>query len=267
MATEAASVEPRSAAAGGISRGIYVLMALVFMGVALAGFVPRTVATLAGEMAVRPPIIHVHAVLMGSWLVLFLAQASLMATQRRALHQKLGLVSLALAPAIAVVMLVIIAGGLGGLVAQVNDPAVELSSAEIGRRAAFSLFVQGRAVLLFAVFYAWAVLARRGAPGTHKRLMVLATFVVIDAALGRMAWLPGHPGNWVASDAGYDMLHLYHLLLIAPAVACDIVTRRSVHHAYVVGLGLFLVFAAVTHVLWNAAWWHSAVAALARAGG
>ena len=121
----------------------------------------------------------------------------------------------------------------------------------------------GGVYLFMAVFFLGV--ARRGRPQTHKRMMILATFVVIDAALGRMAWLPGHPGQFVSSDTGYDVVHLYHLLLIAPAIAWDLVRRHRVHHAYVVGLGLFLAFVAATHVLWNAPWWHTAVAAFIRA--
>lgn len=259
MSTEASSFRSRAVAARTTRGGIYLFMAVFFLGIAIVGFVPRTIATLSGEMAVPAPIVHVHAVLMGSWLLLFLAQTTLIATDNRQTHRKLGLVSLVLAPLMVAVMLTITVGRFGDVLAAANSVPAETS----GRRAAFMFFVQGRAAILFGLFYAWAFLSRHGASETHKRMLVLATFVVIDAALGRMAWLPGHPGNWFASDAGYDTLHLYHLLLIAPAIGYDLVTRHSVHRAYVIGLGLFLGFALVTHVLWNAAWWHAAITALA----
>ena len=126
---------------------------------------------------------------------------------------------------------------------------------------AFSLFVQGRAALLFAIFYIWAVLARRTAPETHKRMMLLATFAVIDAALGRMGWLPGQTG---ASDQSYTIVHLYQLLLLAPAVAYDVIRFGRVHRAYLIGIGLFLPFVLATHVLWNSPVWRRAVGAVFR---
>ncbi len=264
MSAEARSIDSSVTATRAFSGGVYLFMAVFFLGVALVGFVPTTIATLSGELAVPRPIVHVHAVLMGSWLLLFLAQTSLVSSGQKLLHQRLGVVSLAIAPAILVVMLVITFGRYGELVAVANDASAAVTLEYIGRRATFILFVQGRAAVLFALFYAWAVLARHGFPQTHKRMMVLATFVVIDAALGRMAWLPGHPGQFVASDAGYDVVHLYHLLLITPVIAYDLVRRHRVHHAYVVGLGLFLAFVVATHMLWNAPWWHSAVAAFIR---
>lgn len=268
MSLEAASAESSGALQRRTPGGIYVFMAIFFLGVAITGFVPRTFATLSGELPVPGFVVHVHAVLMGSWLLLFLAQTSLMAGGHRRLHQKLGVTSVALAPAIVAALLVLTFGPYGDLVAAANAASSpDLASEVVGRRAAFMLFVQGRAAVLFGLFCAWAVLARRRAPETHKRMMVMATFVVIDAALGRMGWLPGHPGNWVAADAGYDVLHLYHLLLIVPAVAYDLLKQRRVHHAYVVGVGLFLGFAFVTHVLWNATWWHAAVTTAIRTAG
>src|SRR5690606_36454621 len=128
---------------------------------------------------------------------------------------------------------------------------------------AFFLFVMGRAALLFGVFYVWAVLSRRTAPETHKRMMVLATFVVIDAALGRMTWLPGSAaGNWMAAGIGYDGVHVYHLLLLAPALIFDFVRHGRVHRAYLIGLGLFLPFVLATHFAWNSAGWQRVVAAM-----
>jgi hypothetical protein len=123
---------------------------------------------------------------------------------------------------------------------------------------AFSLFVQGRAAVLFAIFYAWAVLARRTAPETHKRMMVLATFAVIDAALGRMSWLPGYGGSPTQS---YTIIHFYQLLLLAPAVVYDVVRFGRVHKAYLIGIGLFLPFVLATHVLWDLPAWRRAVGA------
>ena len=45
----------------------------------------------AGERPPLPPVLHVHAVLMGTYLLLRLAQTTLAATGRQAWHQRLGL--------------------------------------------------------------------------------------------------------------------------------------------------------------------------------
>jgi len=124
----------------------------------------------------------------------------------------------------------------------------------VARGVGFSLFVQGRAAVLFAVFYVWAVLARRTAPETHKRMMLLATFAVIDAALGRMSWLPGY-----SDTSGYTIIHAYQLLLLAPAIVYDIARFGRVHKAYWLGIGLFLPFVVADYAAWHSPAWRSAV--------
>jgi hypothetical protein len=66
-----------------IDRWIFVFMAGLFVVVTLAGFVPSSIVKIAAvEAGQRPPfplILHIHAVLMGSWLILLLGQTSLMA--------------------------------------------------------------------------------------------------------------------------------------------------------------------------------------------
>jgi hypothetical protein len=238
-------------------------MAVLFIVVAVSGFGPRSLAIVTGQMPVPPLIIHVHAATMSLWLVLFLAQALLMRSGRAAVHQSLGTVSFVLAPAMFLTMSTIVIG----ISASVLDPAAALPLVERARTFAFMLFVMARAALLFGLFYAWAMLARRTDRETHKRMLVLATFVVIDAALGRMTWLPGAAGGqFFRADAGYDAIHFYQLLLITPAIAYDLVRFKRVHWAYLLGTGLFLASALAAHLAWNSQTWQQWVAGWAGLG-
>src|SRR4051794_36264528 len=94
-----------------IDRRLYVFMAAVFVAIALGGFIPDSMRKLAEISAGvrRPfsPFLHVHAVLMGSWLLLLLGQAMLMAMGRKSLHRALGLAALVLGPAVVAVMIVV----------------------------------------------------------------------------------------------------------------------------------------------------------------
>ena len=265
MNVNAVSGSPKALAVADKSSGIYPFMGVLFIVVAMLGFGPNSVGIVTGRIAVPPPIVHVHAALMASWLVLFLLQGSLMARGHARIHKKLGLVSFALAPAMIVAMTVLTVAGFLRVVAAADNPAFGLSSQFVGRASVFALFVQGRAVILFGVFCVWAILARRNATETHKRAMLMATFVLIDASLTRMNWLPGHPhGPFSATDAGYDAMHAYHLLLMTPALIYDVAKRKAIHHAYVIGLGLYLSFVAITHYLWGSASWHAAVNSMVR---
>ena len=90
-----------------IDRWIYVFMAVWFIVITLVGFVPdammKVAMVKAGARPPFPPILHVHAVLMGSFLLLLLLQTWLMATGRKALHMQIGLLGMVLAAALVVV--------------------------------------------------------------------------------------------------------------------------------------------------------------------
>jgi hypothetical protein len=257
MSVEAVSIPSLSAAAQRTDRLFYLGMAALFVAVAAIGFGPRSVAILSGTLPNPAPIVHVHAALMASWLVLLVVQTSLMATGRSRLHQKLGIVSFALAPLMFIAMLALTFAPYYLFLSAGSQAAAAPPLELIARGTAFSLFVQGRAALLFAVFYVWAVMSRRNAPETHKRMMILATLVLIDAALGRMAWLTGFIS--IAEGRSYTIVHVYQLLLLAPAIVYDLVRFGRVHRAYVVGVALFLPFAIATHALWDHAGWQRAI--------
>ena len=75
-----------TARAGTIDRWIYVGTAASFIVITLTGFIPDSLMKIAAVQAgVRPPfplVLHLHALLMGSFLVFLLAQTTLMATGR-----------------------------------------------------------------------------------------------------------------------------------------------------------------------------------------
>src|SRR5688572_21114137 len=115
MATIAAPITTKHSAdilsgtprAHAIDRWIFVFMAAWFIAIVLAGFIPSSLAKVElVRSGLRPPfplIMHLHAMLMGSFLLLLLAQTWLMATGRNAHHMQLGIASMVLAPAIVIV--------------------------------------------------------------------------------------------------------------------------------------------------------------------
>lgn len=225
---------------------IYLFTAVLFLVTAVVGFGPRSAAIVAGAMPVPPPIVHVHAALMVSWLLLLVTQASLAATGKLRLHRTLGVMSIGLAAALLVVLL-------ATAVVRYGD----ITAAGFGPFASNILLLQIRSAVLFPAFYLWAILARNTAPETHKRMMLLATLVLLDAAIARMGWLPGND-----TTVSYDMTHVYLLLLLLPAIAYDLLHPGRVHRAYVIGLALLLPWVAATSFLWNEPWWHETAARL-----
>src|SRR5215218_10834915 len=90
-----------------VDRWIFVFMAAWFIVIVLTGFIPDSMMKVGMVRAgARPPfplVLHMHAVLMGSFLLLLLAQTSLMATGRSAQHMRFGMLAMVLAPALVIV--------------------------------------------------------------------------------------------------------------------------------------------------------------------
>jgi hypothetical protein len=213
-----------------IDRRLYVFMAAMFVAIALGGVIPDSIRKLAEISAGvrRPfsPFLHVHAVLMGSWLLLLLGQALLMAMGRKSLHRAIGLAALVIGPAVVTVMIVVSIEGWGTL------DRVD------------ALLAEGRAIVYFPLSFLWALAVRGKDPDMHKRMMILATLVLIPAAIAWITWLP------TTMPRSFDAVHAYMLLCLAPAVIADVIRGRP-HRAYVAGLTLLPPWLIAIHYPWN----------------
>jgi hypothetical protein len=240
-----------------IDRWIWVFMAASFIVYTLVGFVPDSLmkmdAVTAGQRPPFPATLHAHALLMGSYLLLLFAQTVLMATGRSALHQKLGVASLAIAPALVIVGFLLIPTMYHSNWAVIQDlPAEAQAGAMQGLRIADNIMLlQLRIGILFPAFLAIALLARRTEPGVHKRMMFLSIAMALPAAFDRITWIPSTmPASPVSPD-------LYVLFAIAPMFIWDLVRTRKLHKAYVIWAAIVAPFTLAVHLLWNTEWWHT----------
>jgi hypothetical protein len=239
----------------GVDRWIFVFMAGLFLATTLAGFIPDSLAKIAaiqaGERVPFPAILHIHAVLMACWLMLLLAQTSLMATGRGVAHRTLGLVSLVLLPAILVTGLILVptiyrAAWQASQVAPPQTlPSVQTGLALLGDIA----LLQIRIGVLVPAFVVLALLNRRADPASHKRWMILGTAMMLPAATDRISWLPT---TWPVVPLSTD---LYVLLLIAPMFAWDLFRLGHVHRAYMTWGASYLPSILIVNLLWNSPWW------------
>jgi uncharacterized membrane protein YozB (DUF420 family) len=248
--------------AGAIDRWIYVFTAVSFVVIALAGFIPDSIEKIAAvEAGARPPfplVLHMHAVLMGSFLLLLLAQTVLVATGRCDLHRRLGLAAMVIAPALVLVGFILVPTIYHQVwdFAQSAPPEAREALQQRLRILDNIMLLQIRVGLLFPLFLLIGLRARRGDAGLHKRMMILATLAALPAAIDRMHWLPSTmPASPLATD-------LYTLLCIAPMFFWDVARNRSVHRAWLIWLGISLPFAVAVHGLWDTAGWHGAARGL-----
>lgn len=244
--------------AGAVDRWIYVFTAASFVAIVLAGFVPDSLAKLAEVQAgQRPPfpfVLHLHALLMGSFLLLLLAQTILVPTGRCALHRRIGMAAMVIAPAIVVVGFVLVPTIYHSVwsAAQAAPPGAREKLQQTLPILDNIMLMQLRIGILFPLFLAIGLRARAGDAGLHKRMMILATAMALPAAIDRMPWLPTtFPFSPLATD-------LYTLLAVAPMVLWDIARNRSLHRAYRIWLAVNLPFALAVHSLWGSRWWHAA---------
>lgn len=240
-----------------LDRWIYVITAASFIVIVLAGFVPSSLAKIAAvEAGVRPPfplVLHMHAVLMGSFLLLLLAQTILVANGRCDLHRRLGLAAMVIAPAIVIVGFILVPTNYYGLwnAAQAAPEGPREQLQQTVRFIENIMLLQFQVGILFPLLLAIGLRARRGDPGFHKRMMILATAMALPAGIDRIAWLPTTmPASPLASD-------LYTLLAVSPLLLWDVIRNRSLHRAYRVWLALWLPVAAAAYVLWDTEAWHA----------
>jgi hypothetical protein len=237
-------------------RWMFFFMAALFVVTALTGFIPSSMEKLAaidaGGRPPFPPILHIHALLMGTWLLLLLTQAGLVATDRRALHQKLGIAAMIVAPAMVVTGFLLVPGNYRAIAALAAAPPPGADPATFTQLKAFLTnlaLLQFRAGILFTIFVALAFAYRKSDPGTHKRLMILATVVPLPAAIDRINWIPHSvPESPMSPD-------LYVLLWIAPMFIYDLIRHKRIQRAYVIWFAISLPFAIAVHALWASPWW------------
>lgn len=216
MATPALAVNRRR------ERKFYVSMSVVCAGIIFAGFARTYFLKAFFHTPQLRPLLQLHGAIFTCWLLLLIAQTSLVAAKRTDIHRKLG-----------------VAGGVLAALMVVLGYIVAVHAAQRGHAPhgipplAFLVIPLGD-IFTFTVLVASALIYRRQ-PEMHKRLMLLATIAILAPGIGRLpfAFINSAVPIYALVDA---------VLLIC--VAYDLFTRKRVHPAYIWG-GLFLVFSQV----------------------
>ncbi|ANY20944.1 hypothetical protein A6F68_02447 [Tsuneonella dongtanensis] len=240
-----------------MDRWIYVFMAMYLIAIVLTGFIPDSLFKIAAvERAERPPFplaMHLHAVLMGAWILLLLAQTTLMATGRKGMHMQLGVAAMVLAPALVIAGVVLVPTNLRIWAAFGDAASPEVREGVQG----FLHFMANIALLQLRIAFCFLLLvylglrARKRDSGLHKRLMILATIAPLPAAFDRMTFLPH------TLPESPLTVELWPLLAIAPMFLWDLYRQRSIHRAYWIYAAIMLPTAIVVNLLWDSPWWHS----------
>lgn len=213
--------------------------------VALIGFSKTFFAPLAAGAFKAPAIVYVHGGAAFSFVTLFLLQALLVRAGRFDIHVRVGVIGALLAVVVAATAIPV------GVHVVRRDLA-----AGLGPSALSSLVGVVTSMALFLALAAAGV-ALRGRPAYHKRLMLLALFVVLWPAFFRLRhWFPAipRPEWWLAIAAPYSLVPISMLR--------DAVSEGRVHPVwYLVGLPVVAEQTAEA-VFYDSPIWRAAAAAL-----
>lgn len=212
-------------------------MAGLYVAVAVTGFGPNYQDIIKG--ASKPHwLVHAHGALMSGWLLLFLAQATLAARGHLKFHRQLGLASVAL-----------------GLLLWFTMGAVTLHMLIAYRppqgHFMFDLTLMAlNGMATFGLFFVWGMLIRKNDSSAHKRLLLLATQVTLQAAIDRIHWLP-------MFGISYPYIYFMYMdALLIPLFIYDAVTLRRIHRITWFGSAFIIAAQLGVWSLWASPAWH-----------
>lgn len=211
-------------------------MALLILATVFVGFARSYY--LAGVFHAPLPsfIIHLHGAAFSCWILLLLAQTSLVATGNVGVHRRLGIAGFLLASLMVVL----------GVLAATDSLVREAGPA--GRDPKFFYIIPLTDMLIFATLIFLAFRNRSNA-AAHKRLILIGTIALMIAAVARWPLALVHMQPIRATLATYIFL----LML----VAYDLWSTRRVHRA-TLWASAFLIFVQQIRIpIGQTAAWHA----------
>jgi hypothetical protein len=186
-------------------RVFFSLMVLLLLAAVLWGF--GHTYFFAGMVAAPLPnkLIHFHGAVFTGWMVLLIVQTAFISTRHVQWHRKLGMFGFCWA----ILMLCL------GWFAAVNS--MRRGTAPLGLDPLTFFIISVSDLLLFALFIAFAYRWRSNVEA-HKRLILIATIALADAAMGKrpIAALQQHPpyqdfvtGGFLLPIVLYDLFQLH----------------------------------------------------------
>jgi len=197
-----------------VEHGYYLAAAIGIVVVVLAGF--SIDLPLLSHLGTLSLLVRAHGAIMLTWVAAFFTQALLVARHRVDLHMQLGMFGavLAIVVVVADAATLITACRLGGMHVPPGVP--------VPLFLAFGLFN----LFTFSVLVGAALVLRKQRSEWHKRLMLLAALLLLDAALAR----------FIAAYTSWNVdANVVRDLLIVGCIVVDTWRTRRLHPAFVSG--------------------------------
>lgn len=209
----------------------HVWMAAVCVLLAFGGFAPTYWLQLPAGTFVGSPLVHLHAILFSAWPLYLLSQTLLAANGRLSHHRAWGLFGISLATALVII-------GTATAIESMNRGL----AAGYGDRSRAFLILPLSALAMFGGFFVAAIANIRNSDA-HKRLMLLASFSLLGAAMARVFFVlitgggPGmRPGLGAPPPLAIGLVPSLILeLLIVVGIVHDWRTRGRPHRVWLIG--------------------------------
>lgn len=218
----------------------FAAMGILFPIIVFVGFFPSFQSMKAGTLEVHW-LTHIHSVIMTSWILLYLTQTILAATGNLKIHRRLGLLSFLLAVCVFIVMLLV---SFHILIA--NHPPENSFLFDL-------LLIDFFEILCFALFFTWGMLLRKKNPGADKRLLTLATIVLLLAAVDRIQRNNSFPSLGMEYPA-YSFIYMDALLI--PVFLYDLITLKRAHKLTLLGTAIVVFFQIAVSNVYGSSSWH-----------
>uniref|UniRef100_B0T5C9 DUF2306 domain-containing protein n=1 Tax=Caulobacter sp. (strain K31) TaxID=366602 RepID=B0T5C9_CAUSK len=262
----------RTGARGNVSRQFYFTMALTCLAIAVLGFVPTYFLPMAQGRFRAEPLVHIHGLVLFSWMTLFCAQTWLVAQGKTLAHRAWGVLGVSIATA----MLLLVTAVVSMRIAQASLPGQPAGLAHHVR--AFAWVSIGGISFFTGAFVLAIVKVKQ--PETHKRLLLLATISLLGAPIARwfMTFLAPPAGPPPALPPGLPVVGAPPVFVaIPPSLVGDILlliaiwvdwrTRGRPHPVYLIGGALLLLLQLTEVPVSDSAAWQAIATAIGHLAG
>lgn len=211
-------------------------MSFLLAGLVLWGFSRTVDSHLFHANPPRPVLLWFHAATFSTWIVFFIAQSALVRVRKVAVHQFLGWFGAALAAAMVVLGCVIAV-----VMARFDTVVLHQKDAEQ------FLSIPFADMLIFGPCIALAIYWRKKCE-FHRRLILIASCILMDAAIGRSDFIFKNNLDYVGVD-----------LLILLGVLRDLIVDGRIHKVYTYALPAMIVLqaAAIYCYVANPLWYQA----------
>lgn len=186
-------------------------MAILLCVIVIIGFSPTYFGAGLLRAPLPSPILHIHGAVFTIWMLLYLVQSALISAKRIAWHRSLGIVAFCLPP----IMIVL------GVVAAIDALLRKVTIGPLDPAVSSAIPLLGIVSFAIVIFASWR--ARRK-PASHKRLILIATCGLTEAAFGRFPW-----GQLGIPPAGGAVTGLGILMLLV--IAYDLFSLHRIHRS------------------------------------